>query len=321
MVDMKDLSRLSDAELFHSLEALARSERRCLPAILSHLGELDSRDASPPKGASLFAYCLKVLRWSEGETWRRIRAARASKRYRKVRLYLGSGRLTLSAVAALEPHLTLENHRELLGRVQDMSSRDLDAYLATLSSKPERRETIKPLGPRTATAVRSMQLPSASDSLFAPGQAMPAETPGPSRVEYVFTVDEALAREAEDARALLRNKYPFCRLEDVFREAVSALLDRLDPARRPRRPSRPLKADAAERRRVPTSVRAIVWTRDGGRCVFTGPDGLRCRSRAFLQVDHIRPFAMGGPSDDPANLRLLCRSHNIHMSRRVFGFI
>ena len=227
----------------------------------------------------------------------------------------------MCAVAALEPHLTIENHRELLDRVQDLSSRDLDAFLATLSPRVERREAIKPLGPRPVATRPAPPPHPFSSSPTVPADYAPAGPPEASRVEFVFTVDEDLAREAEDARALLRNKYPFCRLEDVFREAVSALLDRLDPSRRETRPGRPLRPGAAERRRVPASVRAIVWKRDGGRCVFTGEDGRRCRSRAFLQIDHVRPFAMGGPSDDPSNLRLLCRSHNIHMSRRVFGFI
>lgn len=330
MKGMRDLSRLTDSELFRSLENLARSERRRLPAILSHLGELEARDARPPKGASLFAYCIKVLRWSEGETWRRIRAARASRRFRSVRLSLGSGRLTMTAVAALEPHLSPENHRGLLRRAEGLSTRELDSFVAELAPRAGRRESIKAIGPASfLTAPRAYAEASAIPALPVlalqePVAGSPSDSPSgdpPQRVEYVFTVDEALAREAEDARALLRNKYPFCRIEDVFREAVSALLDRLDPSRRERRPGRPLKPGAADRRRVPAAVRAIVWKRDGGRCVFTGDDGRRCRSRAFLQIDHVRPFAMGGPSDDPSNLRLLCRSHNIHMSRRVFGFI
>jgi hypothetical protein len=211
MKDMEDLSKLSDAELYESLERLARSERQRLPAILSRLGEIDSRDAQPPKGASLFAYCLKVLRWSEGETWRRIRAARASKRYPKIRLYLGSGRLTMSAVAALEPHLTAENHRELVRKVQSLSSRELDAFLAAMAPRAERRERITPLGPRSSQSPRppvdslplSILVPhSGPQDEAAAAEKEPAAAPGPNRVEYVFTADDGLAKEIEDARAL-----------------------------------------------------------------------------------------------------------------------
>ncbi len=32
--------------------------------------------------------------------------------------------------------------------------------------------------------------------------------------------------------------------------------------------------------------------------------------RAFLEIDHIVPFSLGGSSLDPTNLRLCCRIHN-----------
>ncbi|MEI8191769.1 MAG: hypothetical protein WCI75_18805 [candidate division NC10 bacterium] len=50
-----------------------------------------------------------------------------------------------------------------------------------------------------------------------------------------------------------------------------------------------------------------------------GTDGTRCPERGRLEFYHIRPCAMGGPSDDPANIRLLCRTHNQMFARRMFG--
>ncbi|MDE2143013.1 MAG: HNH endonuclease [Elusimicrobia bacterium] len=38
-----------------------------------------------------------------------------------------------------------------------------------------------------------------------------------------------------------------------------------------------------------------------------------------MEFDHVTPRASGGPSDDPANLRLLCRAHNDLEARRIFG--
>lgn len=75
---MKNLSRLSDAALFASLARLARQERRNMPRFLARLAELDKRRATTDQGCSLFDYCHKTLRWSEGETARRIHVARAA---------------------------------------------------------------------------------------------------------------------------------------------------------------------------------------------------------------------------------------------------
>ncbi|MBI1859855.1 MAG: HNH endonuclease [Deltaproteobacteria bacterium] len=37
-----------------------------------------------------------------------------------------------------------------------------------------------------------------------------------------------------------------------------------------------------------------------------------------LQIDHVRPYAMGGSSRDLTNLRLLCRAHNLAKARLDF---
>ncbi|TVQ80732.1 MAG: HNH endonuclease [Bradymonadales bacterium] len=63
-------------------------------------------------------------------------------------------------------------------------------------------------------------------------------------------------------------------------------------------------------RHIPTAVRAEVWERDGGACVFVEPgSGRSCGSTFGLEWDHILEFSRGGESSE-ANLRLLCRQHN-----------
>ena len=64
----------------------------------------------------------------------------------------------------------------------------------------------------------------------------------------------------------------------------------------------------------------IVWRRDGGRCAYLGPDGHRCGETAWLELDHIIPWARGGRSDEPGNIRLLCRAHNQSEAARLFGY-
>jgi 5-methylcytosine-specific restriction endonuclease McrA len=88
----------------------------------------------------------------------------------------------------------------------------------------------------------------------------------------------------------------------------------------PSSPSKPIRSrDPRGSRRIPARVRREVWRRDGGCCAFTGPDGTRCDETAWLEWDHIVPWALGGRSDDPANVRLLCRRHNQTAAKEVFG--
>jgi 5-methylcytosine-specific restriction endonuclease McrA len=72
------------------------------------------------------------------------------------------------------------------------------------------------------------------------------------------------------------------------------------------------------RQPIPAGVRDAVFVRDTGRCAVVGPDGLRCGSTRVLQVDHIRPVALGG-ENDAGNLRLLCAHHNRFEAERLLG--
>ncbi len=42
------------------------------------------------------------------------------------------------------------------------------------------------------------------------------------------------------------------------------------------------------------------------------------RGTSGLQIEHCRPFALGGGNDE-GNLCLLCRSHNLLRAEQVFG--
>ncbi|MBI1860980.1 MAG: HNH endonuclease [Deltaproteobacteria bacterium] len=70
--------------------------------------------------------------------------------------------------------------------------------------------------------------------------------------------------------------------------------------------------------RVQARTAKEVKDRDGYRCGYVGPNGVRCSQAAHLQIDHIRPYALGGSSRDLANLRLLCRAHNLYKARQDF---
>ena len=155
-----------------------------------------------------------------------------------------------------------------------------------------------------------------------PGAGRPQQAP---LARIAFTASEELLLKIERARALLRHKYPGGRMEQLAGEAFDALLARLDPVREPRRaaprlsPAPAGSAAGAGSRHVPLRVRAEVWRRDGGRCAYVSPEGLRYPATEWLEYDHIVPYALGGRSDDPAGIRLLCRTHNTLAARQVFG--
>jgi 5-methylcytosine-specific restriction endonuclease McrA len=70
--------------------------------------------------------------------------------------------------------------------------------------------------------------------------------------------------------------------------------------------------------RITNSTRRRVFERDGLQCTYESPDGRRCDARAFLELDHAEPRALGGASD-VSNLRVRCRAHNQLAAEEVFG--
>ena len=70
------------------------------------------------------------------------------------------------------------------------------------------------------------------------------------------------------------------------------------------------------KRYIPSKVRHSVWMRDQGKCTYVCPKTKRrCSSDHLLQIDHIKPFSLGG-TNKVDNLRLLCANHNQFMFSR-----
>jgi hypothetical protein len=342
-----DLSQLSDEALFGKVEALSETERFSLIDLLIHLGELDQRNACQKRGyASVFAYLTRRLSYSESDAIRRVRAARAARKYPSILRMLASGELNLVSVSMLHPLLTSENHERLLRRAARRSTREVErmvAELAPVAAEPrDRIRLLPPLVSSTSPTLTpddnscamppELALP-APTGVPAPDLGLPAEpgraalepavpvesnrpsVPTETRVVFTFTASAEVQSWFETARDLLRHSFPMGRMEEVIGEALRRLVQEELPSAPMRRP----QETSPDSRHIPKWVQDEVWRRDSGRCAFIGPEGVRCGETAWLEFDHIVPFALGGPSNDPANIRLLCRAHNQSERWRVFG--
>ncbi|MCB9883530.1 MAG: HNH endonuclease, partial [Planctomycetes bacterium] len=65
-------------------------------------------------------------------------------------------------------------------------------------------------------------------------------------------------------------------------------------------------------------LRELVFERANYRCEFVTRDGVRCEERTGLQVDHIVPHGMHGPTE-LANWRCFCGVHNRWVAEQVYG--
>lgn len=273
------------------LERFVEEERERLHEFLALLAELDRRANSlRHRGyASTFDYCVRRLKLSEDESYRRITAARATVIRPEILSAISEGRLTLSAVSRIAPHVRRPDAPEIISRVEGKSARQIDEILAPLCPLPPQRDIVREI--LVATPFQEE-----------------------ARVEFRFQASRALRAALDRVKEVLAHKHPYGRLEDILLDIATDYLMRNDPLAS----WDDHKPAARGSSTIAAAVRRKVWQRDGGRCVFQGPGGVRCHSRKFLELDHIRPRALGG-ADVVENLRLLCRAHNDAERRRILG--
>ena len=124
------LTHLGNADLLHQLSALVNRDRANTAMLLAHIAEVDDRRLYRPAGyPSMFAYCVGELRFSEDAAYKRIRAARAGRRFPELFRALADGRLHLTAVSLLAPHFTPENVNELIEGAKHRTKPDLEELI------------------------------------------------------------------------------------------------------------------------------------------------------------------------------------------------
>ncbi|HEY8233284.1 MAG TPA: hypothetical protein VIJ10_11535, partial [Vicinamibacteria bacterium] len=138
MHEERVLTTIPDDELLHRLAGLLRDSRCTEADLVAHIGEVDrrrlyARSASP----SMFRYCMHVLHLSEPEAYLRIVAARAARKHPVLLAMLADGRLHLSGIAKLAPHLTRENRDALLGLATHRSKRQIEELIAEICPRPD----------------------------------------------------------------------------------------------------------------------------------------------------------------------------------------
>ena len=138
MHEPRALTTVPDDELIRRLAELLRDSRCTEADLVAHIGEVDrrrlyARSASP----SMFRYCIHVLQLSEPEAYLRIVAARAARKHPVLLAMLADGRLHLSGIAKLAPHLTRENRDALLGRATHRSKRQIEELIAEICPRPD----------------------------------------------------------------------------------------------------------------------------------------------------------------------------------------
>ena len=246
---------------------------------------------------------------------------------------LGGGRWELKAViddecrrglerlkgllSHVDPHLTMG---QLMGR---LVREGLDRHDP---ARPPRGRRAAPAKGAEQTSAPKTQAASARGAASAAKQEAGADSAAPSAAKVSA---QAPAQPGDEAASPLQaNRGPDRPDTSAVKPAVKPAGDTTSApkTRRPGRQAAPAGAARAARpartetsaakaggvtgRAIPAAVKREVWRRDRGRCRYVDrTSGRRCGSQHLLQIDHVVPYARGGPAE-PNNLRLLCAAHH-----------
>jgi len=172
MSSTHELHSISDDELLRRLSELLRNSRRVESDLVAHIGEVDARRLYAREAASsMFTYCTEVLNLSEHEAYLRIAAARASRKYPMLLAMLSDGRIHLSGIGKLAPHLTDGNCEEVLARAAHKSKREIEELVAELAPKPDVPASVRKLPTRPEIFQRGPSLELVPDRVTMPNSA------------------------------------------------------------------------------------------------------------------------------------------------------
>ncbi len=319
---MKNLKALSNEALLLNTKSLVTEERKLTTSILWHLNEIQKRRLYAEKGfGSLFEYAVKELQYSEAAAGRRIAAMRLLVEVPEIEPALEKGEVSLS---------TLSTIQSFLQRKEETVSRQEKKELVFALQGKSKRECEKEL------------------SALDPQSAIPQEQErvvSPTQTEIRFIADDSLMEKLQSIRELDGHVQSNPTYLELFHRMADVTLKKLDPSKQSGRDretsgpnqqtttppaecsqaqaqaqSQPAQHESAQSnsRYIPAALKREIWRRDQGQCTFLSPDGRRCTSRFSLEVDHLKPFALGGETKHE-NLRLLCRAHNAHQAVAQFG--
>ncbi len=336
MTNTNPLKSLSDDELLHHLVELVQQSRRVEADLVAHIGEVDERRLFAREAcSSMFTYSIERLHLSEHEAYLRITAARASRKYPVLLAMLSDGRIHLSGIGKLAPHLTEANCEEVLARAAHKSKREIEELVAALAPKPDVPSSVRKLptrpevapspklGPDRVTLLHKAEPVGTAPAVDArpappPPPAPPVVQPlSPARYKVTFTASAELRDELERLQALMHED-----LAAVIKAAVTEKLERLEAKRyaETKAPRKSLEETdtSASSRYMPAAVRRVVRKRDLGQCTFVDKHGRRCTERRGLEFHHDDPYGRGGDRS-PSNVRLLCKVHNAFLAERDYG--
>ena len=342
------LEKMTDHEFDRYSDKLVRTERKITRRVLEMINECIRRRHYAKAGCdSIFVWLTKFRGYSNPAADRRLKAAALLRVVPEVAEKIDRAEVNLTTLAQLQQTICKEEKRtgkrvaaqqkrELISMIEDQTSNEAAKLLAT--EFPEAVVTAERITQVNADLSKStMYLTNAQKSKLERAREVLSHSHFDATnaeifeaaLDFLLDAKDPLRAKPKDARRQKKAdamKPPTADTVALNLKARDDSRDRIvtkekDDFHETPALHNPWYLDEAYCRTV-TSVaemKRIVLLRAEGRCVHKDErTGATCGSRHQVQVDHIQPIALGG-RDAIANLRALCRTHNLLMAEIAFG--
>lgn len=333
----ENVKQLSDKLLLEQTNYIAEHEREVTILALRHLREVEIRRLYVELGySSMYAYCIKHLKYSENKTMSRLSSARLMTELPEIEKQIEDGSLNVTTLSKVQSFVRAEKLAQ-----QELSKDQKLALIADCENKPTRelaKELIKKshqpglLAEKfqmTSVVLKDSSLDleytkfaalldSDSQKLLQEFKDLYAhDLPDGSNITVINFLLKKVVNEKKKKLGLPKKSNI-----DAYNNAPPPISPKVTEnshqATIP--PGKDLKPQA-QRKPLPVATKRSIWNRAQACCEHVDPKmKIRCRSTFALQEDHIIPVAVGG-TNDVDNMQLLCRVHNSRRAIKTFGVL
>ncbi|MDZ4678633.1 MAG: HNH endonuclease signature motif containing protein [Oligoflexia bacterium] len=274
------------------LKKLVSIERKNTGEILHYFYVIQKRRIFADYGyANIYKFGIKELGYTEAETQIRVTSSRLLGEIPELELKLNEGKLSVSMAHTLfnrekkaENAFSLEKKIEVLESFENKSVKECEKEIFKVA-------TVMPVAPEKVRQV-SKEL-----------------------AQITINVPLEFLDEIENLKNIYSNSHPGITTGELLAMLVKKETQKLDPVREPRKYNQVKVRRSASgtnekcKRTISSALKRKVWQKYHSQCSFQTMDGKSCDSKYGLEIDHVRPLALGGETSID-NLRLLCKSHN-----------
>jgi len=328
---------MTTESLHMKLSELVKSERKITHEILLCIQQIDLTKAYAELGyPSLFEYLVKAQKYSEGAAQRRISSARLLKELPEIEKKVQEGHLNLTQLSKLATatkqdqkatgrKVSTEQKRELLEQMENKTGFETEQLLNQnfeCNLKPKKEIT-----PRKQAYDLHLKLTPEQYEKLKKAQSLLSHVVhdgGFAEIIEVLCEKFIQKKEGKASRKFIaatavkseeNNQGPLAEAKATAATAVKLTENNQGTRDELGATAAPAVQSSGRRTDIPVSLQRLIYQRAQACCEYVSSTGHRCRSRYQTQVDHIVPVAKGG-GNEPANLRVLCRTHNLSEARR-----